>query len=262
MQPAVVVTGASSGLGVEFARLAAADGTKVVLVARSKPELEALAADLDPSGRSMLVLSLDLATREAGEVIARELEARDLYCHILVNNAGFGLFGAAVELDRQHQLGIIDVNVRAATDLMLRFLPAMVARGSGAILNVGSVAGFAPGPRMAIYFASKAYLVSISQALMREVRGTGVTVTCLCPGPLRTPFLTRAGADRIALFKLLRKLKTADVARAGWEAMKAGRALCVPGIGNKMTIAVTRMMPRTLTLATVDYLQRKSRRRD
>ena len=261
MQPAVVVTGASSGLGVEFARLAAADGAKVVLVARSRPELEALAADLDPSGRSTLVLSLDLAAREAGEVIARELEARDLYCHILVNNAGFGLFGAAVELDRQHQLGIIDVNVRAATDLMLRFLPAMVARGSGAILNVGSVAGFAPGPRMAIYFASKAYLVSISQALMREVRGTGVTVTCLCPGPLRTPFLTRAGADRIALFKLLRKLKTADVARAGWEAMKAGRALCVPGIGNKMTIAVTRMMPRTLTLATVDYLQRKSRRR-
>jgi uncharacterized protein len=261
MQPAVVVTGASSGLGVEFARLAAAEGARVVLVARSRPELETLAADLDPSGGLTLVLSLDLASREAGDIIARELEARDLYCHILVNNAGFGLFGEAVELDRQHQLGIIDVNVRAATDLMLRFLPAMVARGSGAILNVGSVAGFVPGPRMAVYFASKAYLVSISQALMREVRDAGVTVTCLCPGPLRTPFLTRAGADRIALFKLLRKLKTADVARAGWDAMKAGRALCVPGIGNKVTIAATRMMPRALTLATVDYLQRKSRRR-
>ena len=261
MQPAVVVTGASSGLGVEFARLAAAEGAKVVFIARSRPELEALAADLDPTGRSTVVLSLDLASREAGDIIARELEARDLYCHILVNNAGFGLFGEAVELDRQRQLGIIDVNMRAATDLMLRFLPAMVARGSGAILNVGSVAGFAPGPRMAVYFASKAYLVSISQALMREVRGSGVTVTCLCPGPLRTPFLARAGADRIALFKLLRKLKTADVARAGWDAMKAGRALCVPGIGNKATIAVTRMMPRALTLATVSYLQRRSRRR-
>jgi short-subunit dehydrogenase len=136
----------------------------------------------------------------------------------------------------------------------------MVARRSGAVLNVGSVAGFAPGPRMAIYFASKAYLLSISQALMQEVRGAGVTVTCLCPGPVRTPFLARAGADKVALFKLLPKLDAVDVARAGWKAMKAGRALCIPGISNKVSIAVTRMMPRSLTLALVGYLQRARRR--
>src|SRR5580704_5894658 len=239
MQPAVVVTGASSGLGVEFAKLAAGEGAKVVLIARSRPELDALAANLDPSGRFTVVLSLDLAARDAGETVARELETLDLYCHILVNNAGFGLFGDAAELDRERQLAIIDVNVRAATELMLRFLPAMVARKSGAVLNVGSVAGFAPGPRMAVYFASKAYLLSISQALMGEVRDSGVTVTCLCPGPLRTPFLARAGADKTALFKGIHKLDADAVARAGWDAMKAGHALCVPGFGAKFAAMVT-----------------------
>lgn len=256
MQPAVVVTGASSGLGMEFAKLAAAEGATVVLIARSRPELDALAADLDPSGQLTVVLGLDLAARDAGEVVARELETRDLYCHILVNNAGFGLFGEAVELDRARQLGIVDVNIRASTDLMLRFLPAMVARRSGAILNVASTAGFAPGPRMAVYFASKAYLISLSQALMQEVKGTGVTVTCLCPGPVRTPFLALAGADQTALSKLIKKLDAVDVARAGWKAMKAGRALCVPGIPNKVSVALIRIMPRGLMLAIVGYLQR------
>jgi short-subunit dehydrogenase len=260
MQPAVVVTGASSGLGAEFAKLAVAEATKVVLIARSRPELEELAANLDPTGQFTVVLTLDLSAPDAGEVVARELEARDLYCHVLINSAGFGLFGDAAVLDRERQMGIIDVNVRAATDLMLRFLPAMVARRGGAVLNVGSIAGFAPGPRMALYFASKAYLISISQALMQEVRDAGVTVTCLCPGPVRTPFLGRAGADGIALFKLLPKLEAVDVARAGWKAMKARRTLCVPGISNKVSVAVTRMMPRSLTLALVGYLQRARRR--
>jgi short-subunit dehydrogenase len=219
MQPAVVVTGASSGLGVEFAKLAAAEGAKVVLIARSRPELELVAAKIDPSGRSAVVLSLDLGTPDAGEVIARELDALDLYCHILINNAGFGLFGEAVELDRERQLGIIDVNLRAVTDLMLRFLPAMVARKSGA--------------------------------------DTGVTVTCLCPGPVRTPFLSLAGSDGVGLFKLLRKLDAVDVARAGWKAMKAGRTLCVPGVGTKIAVIGTRLLPRAALLAIVGGLQRK-----
>ena len=257
MQPAIVITGASSGLGAEFAKLAAAEGAKVVLTARSRPELDLLAANIDRSGQLAVVLAFDLSAQDAGEVIARELEALDLYCHILVNNAGFGLFGDAVELDRERQLGIIDVNVRAATDLMLRFLPAMVARRSGAVLNVASVAGFAPGPRMALYFASKAYLISLSQALMQEVGDAGVTVTCLCPGPLRTPFLGRAGADRVALFKVLRKLDAADVARAGWDAMKAGRGLCIPGFGAKIAVMTTRLLPRAALLAIVGRLQRE-----
>jgi short-subunit dehydrogenase len=256
MQPAVVVTGASSGLGVEFARLAAAEGSKTVLIARNIGDLQRLAAEIDPSGESAVALGIDLAAADAGQTVAHELTARGLYCHTLINNAGFGLFGDAVELDRAGQLAIIAVNIRAATDIMLRFLPDMVERKAGRILNVASVAGFAPGPRMAVYFASKAYLVSLSQALLRETMGTGVTVTCLCPGPLRTQLLTRAGAQQARLFKLLRKLPVDEVARDGWEAMKAGRALCIPGIGTKMAIAMTRFVPRGAVLALVTRLQR------
>jgi short-subunit dehydrogenase len=256
MQPAIVVTGASSGLGAEFAKLAAAEGASVVLIARSRPELDGLAADIRRSGGLALVLAIDLGTPDAGEIIARELKTLDLYCHILVNNAGFGLFGDAAELDRERQLAIVDVNIRAATDLMLRFLPAMVARKSGAVLNVASIAGFVPGPRMAVYFASKAYLLSISQALMWEVRDSGVTVTCLCPGPLRTPFLARAGADKTALFKGIHKLDADAAARAGWDAMKTGRALCVPGFGTKIAAMATRFLPRGALLAIVGRLQR------
>jgi short-subunit dehydrogenase len=257
MQPAVVVIGASSGLGVEFARLAVAEGSKTVLIARNIGDLERLATEIDPSGQSTVVLGIDLAAPDAGETVARELAARELYCDTLINDAGFGLFGDAVELDRTRQLGIIGVNIRATTDLMLRFLPDMVERGAGRVLNVASAAGFAPGPRMAVYFASKAYLVSLSQALMREVEGSGVTVTCLCPGPLRTPFLTRAGAQQVRLFKLLQKLPVDEVARSGWEAMKAGRRLCVPGIGTKAAIALTRFVPRGAVLAVVMRLLRR-----
>ncbi len=256
MQPAVVVTGASSGLGVEFARLAVAEGSKTVLIARSIDDLQRLAAEIDPSGQLIVALGIDLAAPDAGETIARELGARGLHCNTLINNAGFGLFGDAVELDLGRQLGIIQLNIRATTDLMLRFLPDMIERKAGRILNVASVVGFAPGPRMAVYFASKAYLVSLSQALMREVRDSGVTVTCLCPGPLRTPFLTRAGAQQVRLFKLLRKLPVDEVARNGWEAMKAGRTLCVPGIGTRTAIAVTRFIPRGLMLAAMTRMQR------
>jgi uncharacterized protein len=257
MQPAIIITGASSGLGAEFAQLAVREGAKVVLIARSVPDLEAVAAKIDRPGASSVVLGIDLAAPDAGEVIARELEARGLYCDILINNAGFALFGEAIELDRETQFGIIDVNLRAATDLMLRFLPAMVERRRGHVLNVGSVASFVPGPRMAVYFATKAYLLSLSQALTLEVRESGVTVTCLCPGPLKTRFLARAGADKTALFKGLRKLRAAEVARAGWDAMKAGRALCVPGIGNKVAVTATRFLPRAAVLAIVGRLQRR-----
>ncbi len=256
MQPAVVVTGASSGLGSEFARLAVAEGSKTVLIARNIVELERLAAEIDPQRQLTVAIGVDLSASDAGDTIARELNGCGLYCHTLVNNAGFGLFGDAVELDRSRQLGIIQVNIRAATDLMLRFLPDMIERKAGRILNVGSVAGFAPGPQMAVYFASKAYLVSLSQALMQEAGGTGVTVTCLCPGPLRTPFLERAGARQVRLFKLLRKLPVDEVARSGWEAMKAGRTLCVPGIGTRAAVVATRFAPRGLVLAIMARLQR------
>ena len=256
MQPAVVVTGASSGLGVEFARLAVAEGAKTVLIARTTAELQRFAAEIDPSGQSTLVLGIDLSAPDAGERLAHELESRGLYCDTLVNNAGLGLFGDAMELDRNGQFGIIAVNIRAVTDLMLRFLPGMIERKAGRILNVASLAGFVPGPRMAVYFASKAYLISLSQALARESKGTGVTVTCLCPGPLRTPFLDRAGAQQVRSFRMMRKLPVGEVARKGWQAMKAGRVFCIPDIGTKAAVAAIRFVPRALVLAVVARLQR------
>jgi uncharacterized protein len=261
MQPATVVTGASSGIGAEFARIAGKEGGAVVLVARSTADLDRLAAEIDPSGGRAVVLSLDLSRHDSGEALARELTARGLYCDTLVNNAGYGLLGDTVALDRDRQLGIIDVNIRAATDLMLRFLPEMLARGRGGILNVASVAGFLPGPRMALYYASKAYLVSLSQALSNEsarINGA-VKITCLCPGPVKTPFLSRAGANKAVLFKLLPKLSADEVARAGWAALQAGQTLCIPGLLAKLNVAVVRVVPRGVMLALVGLLQRPPR---
>lgn len=256
MQAAVVVTGASSGLGAEFARLAVSEGAKTVLIARNIADLERLASEIDPSGERTVALGIDLAAPEATQTLEQELAARGLYCDTLINNAGLGLFGDAVELDRGGQLGMIAVNIRATTDLTLRFLPGMIERKAGRILNVASVAGFVPGPRMAVYFATKAYLISFSQSLMQESLGTGVTVTCLCPGPMQTPFLTRAGAQQMRLFDLFRKRPASEVARRGWEAMKAGRRLCFTGIGIKAAITLTRFVPRGLLLAMVARRER------
>jgi hypothetical protein len=259
MQPAIVITGASSGLGAEFARLAAGEGATLVLVARSAAELVAMAQRFESAGQPAVALPLDLTTREAGETLARELAARDLYCDVLVNNAGYGLFGNTLELDRARQLGIVDLNIRAASELMLRFLPEMLQRKRGRILNISSVAGFTPGPRMALYYASKAYLTSLSQAVAAENRNSGVTVTCLCPGPVKTPFLTRAGATKAALFRLVPKQTAEEVARAGWAAMKAGRTVCIPGLLNKLNVLAIELMPRAAVLALVSLLQRDPR---
>jgi len=259
MQPAIVITGASSGLGAEFAQLAAGEGATLVLVARSAVELEAMAQGFTAAGQPAVALSLNLATRDAGETLARELAARELFCDVLVNNAGYGLFGDTLTLDRARQLGIVDLNIRAASELMLRFLPEMLQRRRGRILNVSSVAGFAPGPRMALYYASKTYLTSLSQALAAENRNTGVTITCLCPGPVKTPFLTRAGATEAMLFRLVPKQTAEEVARAGWAAMKAGQTVCVPGLLNKLNVAAIDLMPRAAVLALVGLLQRDPR---
>ena len=259
MQPAIVITGASSGLGVEFAKLAVGQGATLVLVARSTAELEALAQQLEAGGQRAVPLSLDLSDAGAGAVLARELAARELYCDVLINNAGYGLFGDTIALDRERQLGIIDLNVRAASALMLRVLPEMLQRRRGRILNVSSVAGFAPGPRMALYYASKAYLTSLSQALAAENRNSGVTITCLCPGPVKTPFLSRAGANKADLFRLFPKQTAEEVARAGWAAMQAGETVCIPGLLNKINVALIGLMPRAAILALVSVLQRNRR---
>ena len=155
LRPAIVVTGASSGIGREIARLAAREGTFMLLVGRSLPALEELVAALRAEGAQAAALSIDLSDPEAGDHLERTLSDLGLYCDVLVNSAGFGLFGAAAELDRAEQLNLLDVSARALTDLTLRFIPGMVTRGRGGILNVGSITGFTPGPQMAVYYAAK-----------------------------------------------------------------------------------------------------------
>lgn len=257
-EPAVVVVGASRGIGRSIAKVAARDGATVVLLARSVDGLAATAAEITASGGKAVTFELDLAAAEASARIEVFLREKRLFCDVLVNNAGYGLRGAATLLPIADQLGIVDLNIRALTDLTLRFLPAMAARGRGGVINLGSVAGFLPGPNMALYYASKSFVRSFSASLHEELRGTGATVTCTAPGPVATEFLERSGAGRATLFKLLPKLSADYVAEQTWHGFKSGRRLVIPGISAKLTIALTNILPTSILLPLVGRLQRRS----
>lgn len=253
---AVVVTGASGGIGREIAKVVARGGEPVVLVARSRDALVEAAEEVRLAGGQPFTLALDLTIAEAPAEVGCFLAENGLYCAVLVNNAGYGLLGAAATLPREDQLGIIDLNVRALADLTLRFLPGMVARRAGGIINLGSVAGFIPGPYMALYYASKAFVQSFSEALSEEVRGTGVTITCVAPGPVATKFLARAGAGRAGLFKILPKVTAEMVAKSAWRGFRQGRRMVVPGAIASLSAYVGAYLPHALTLPAVARLQR------
>jgi short-subunit dehydrogenase len=256
-QPVTLVTGASSGIGASLARVFAAHGHEVAIVARREPQLNAVAQAIASAGhKKPHVIAIDLTRSDSPARIAHELLARGLEPAIIVNNAGFGLYGPAAELDRGQQLEMIDVNVRTLTDLSLRWIDSLI-RHKGGLLNVASVAGFLPGPGMAVYYATKAYVLSFTESLHRELQPKGVRVTALCPGPVRTEFQHRAGMDE----RLPRWLtRSADkVAREGYAAFVQGRALVVPGLGNKFVVSLPRLLPRTVTAGLVE--RRQTRRR-
>lgn len=255
--PAIVVTGASSGIGREFARVAAQDGSFILLVGRSQAPLDELTAELSARGVPTASLSVDLSEAGATERIETALAQRGLYCDVLINSAGFGLYGAAVDLDRAAQLAVLDVNARALTDLTLRFLPGMVARRRGGVINVGSLSGYVPGPRMALYYASKAYVRSFSDAMHVELSGTGVTVTSVNPGPVRTDFFRRADAHESGMSKLVPRLDASYVARAGWRAFKAGRREVMPGFLNRVIAVSATIAPRSIVLWLSGFLLRR-----
>jgi short-subunit dehydrogenase len=256
LRPITIVTGASSGIGREIARLAARE-QPVLLVARSLAALEELAAELRAAGGEAHVLALDLASPDASAQVALWLADRGMACDVLVNNAGFGLVGEAVELDAAEQLACIALNVTALTALSLSLLPGMLARGRGGVLNVASVAAYLPGPGMAVYYASKAYVLSLSESLRAEVKGRGVGVTCLCPGPVETRFLSRALGGRMAAAARSGPfhVAAAEVARQGWLGFRAGRRIVVPGLANKLALAVAWAAPRGLLAALVKRFQ-------
>jgi short-subunit dehydrogenase len=244
-----LVTGASSGLGLELARLFAADGHDVVLVARRKPELDALAARLVAEhGVEAHVVPEDLADAAAPERLVAELGRRGLEIEFLVNNAGFGARGPFAELDLGRQLDMIQVNIAALTSLTRRLLPGMLARKSGRILNLGSTAGFQPGPGMAVYYATKAFVNSFTEALAFELRGTGVTATLSCPGATETEFGQVANNGKTKLFKA-GAMKAAPVANAAYRSMMAGRTTIVHGARNKFLIGGQRLVPRATVRA-------------
>lgn len=252
----MIVTGASSGIGRELARIAAREGLELVLLGRSVAALEALAAELGTAGQPAHAVPLDLLRPDAAAMLGQALAARGLVCDVLVNNAGAGLLGPFATLDAAAQLGLVDLNVRAATALALAALPGMLARRRGGILNVASVAGFLPGPGMAVYYASKAYLRSLSEALWAEAAGTGVRVSCLCPGPVETAFFGRAGAGRARLFDRAPKAAASRVAARGWEGFGRGQRIIFPDLQSRLTATVLPLLPRGALLPLVRRFQR------
>lgn len=242
-----VVTGASSGLGKELALLLAARGDRVVAVARSADALAELAA---ASPRIEAVVA-DLSTPEGRDVVAGSVEVVD----VLVNNAGFGTSGPFAEQSRILLDAMVEVNVTTLTDLTARWLPGMLERGAGRVVNVASTAAFLPGPNMAVYYATKAYVLSLTEALAEELRGTGVTATAFCPGPFDSGFQSVAGIESTRLVKARRLPTSVAMARAALAAMDRGVVVAVPGAFNKAGAFSPRLAPRALVRRMVAYVQ-------
>jgi short-subunit dehydrogenase len=249
-----LITGASAGIGSELARVFAANGHRLALVARRADRLKTLADEIVASGKAMPILvPCDLAADDAGDQIAAALAGEDVEVEFVVNNAGFGLFGEAVKMDRAEQLCMIDVNIRCLTELSLRFSESLI-RHRGGILNISSISGFLPGPGMAVYYASKAYVLSFSEALHQELAHLGVRVTALCPGPVPSEFQLRAGF-KPGLDSAILNVPPAAVVLAGYRGLMAGKRTVLPGLGIKPIPFLLRFFPRGFVLAAVGRLQ-------
>lgn len=250
-----LVTGASGGIGAELARELARHGHDLVLAARSVAPMQALAAELREAGAAATVIPADLSKPGAAASLAHDVASRGLAIEVLVNNAGLGAAGRFDRIDPGRIGEILQVNVVALTELTRLLLPDMIARGRGRIMLVASVAGFQPGPRMAAYFASKAYVLSLGEALAYELRGTGVSVTTLCPGATATSFFEVAGANHSPMAKRLRRMMPADkVARLGYRGLAAGRRVVITGAMNRLLALGGRYAPRRITLPVTDLL--------
>ena len=241
MKKVALVTGASAGLGVDFARQLSKRGHRLVLAARRKERLDELAKEL---GKARAV-AIDLSKTGAAAKLMADIEANGETIDLLVNNAGFGLIGRFAELDAKRERQMIDLNVATLTDLCRAAAPAMIKRKSGGIINVASTAAFQPGPKMAVYFATKAFVLSLSEALHEELKPHGIHVTCLCPGPTRTEFGNVAGFGGNGLFDRV-AMESPDVVKAGLDGLDRNKAVVVPGLVNKITANSTRFAPRSV----------------
>lgn len=241
----VLITGASSGIGWELAKLFAADGASLVLVARREAELRKLADDLAKQfGTKSRIIAKDLSQPSAPAEIVDELAKEGIVVDVLANNAGFGDLQPFLDQEPQRQLDMLQVNIVALTRLTRLLLPGMLDRRRGGVLNVGSVAGFVPGPGWSIYSATKAYVVSFTEALAGEVHGRGVTITCLAPGATETGFAHEAKADSLSVFR--HAMSAAKVARIGHRGFRNGKLLVVTGFFNQFSVFMLRFLPRSL----------------
>lgn len=258
--PAALITGASTGIGREYAYLCAQEGYDVVLVARAEGKLQALAADIrEKSGRQAYVFARDLSKPAAPNELFADIVCTKIQVDVLINNAGFGLLGKFWELNANEQMDMVQLNVNALTMLSRLFLPNMISEKRGMILNIASTAAFQPGPLMAVYYATKAYVVSLSEALHNEARDFGVHVTCLCPGPTATEFDKRAKMENTKLFaKRVNIMDARTVALIGWNAMKAGKPLVIAGRKNAAMAFLTRFAPLQFTASMARKFQESS----
>ena len=249
-----LITGASAGIGTELARVFASHRHRLALVARRADRLQALASEIvAQGGTAPILIPCDLEAHDAGDRIAAALTQAGVEVEYIVNNAGFGMFGRATDMDRTQQLGIVDVNVRMVTDLSLRFAESII-RNKGGILNVASIAGFLPGPGMAVYYASKAYVLHFTEALHQELGPKGVRVTALCPGPVPSEFQKRAGFEP-GMDSAILNVSAADVAKDGYRGLMAGKRIVLPGLGIKIVPFLLRFFPRGFVAGAVARLQ-------
>ncbi len=254
----VLITGASGGMGFELAKLFARDKYGLVLVARSSDKLTQVANELqDQFGVSVKTFALDLATAPAAKFLFDQLQRQGVSVDILVNNAGFGAFGEFGSMPEEEILGQIHLNITALTHLTRLFLPPTLSRHSGKIMNVASTAAFQPGPLMAVYYATKAYVLSFTEALANEVAGSGVVVSCFCPGATATGFAKRAGTESSRLFKKFGPMNAEAVARDGYRGLMAGRTVVISGMQNWLVAESVRFAPRKVVTAISRWVAEK-----
>jgi short-subunit dehydrogenase len=254
----VLITGASSGIGLELAKCFATDGCRLILVARNRDALEKLAEELRAKNKiEAIVLPANLSLPETQKRIFEKLSAQKISVDVLVNNAGFGAHGAFLEMSLPRQLEMLQVNIAALTELTGLFLPGMIQRKRGGILNVGSVAGFLPGPGMAVYYATKAFVLSFTEALSEELLGTGLMVSVLCPGPTESNFGNVARGQKVRQMKTS-KMSAEVVAQYGHRAFRNGKVIAIPGVQNKVFIFLNRFAPRWIPRKVINFYNRTS----
>jgi short-subunit dehydrogenase len=255
---AALITGASSGIGYELAKLFAKDRHNLVLVARNGSRLAQVADELQRQfGITVRTFALDLTEPTAARSLFEQMQTEGVAVDVLVNNAGYGRYGEFAEVPPEESLGQIQLNIAALTELTKLFLGPMLERRSGKIMNVASTAGFQPGPLMAVYYATKAYVISFSEALANELAEKGITVTCLCPGATDTAFAGRAGNDATRLFKSLRPMDSKTVARAGYRGLLKGKTLVIPGFRNWLVAESIRVSPRKMATAVSRWVSER-----